>query len=67
MGGFVFDFDPSDECPTFFPGHQRLTLTARGVALIAELGHLLNILKDNIADKSKANGLAKAFVCLQAS
>src|ERR1700730_6933941 len=67
MGGFVFDVDPSDDYPAFFPGHQCLTLTARGVALIAKLGHLPNILKNDIADKSKADGLAKAFVCLQAA
>jgi hypothetical protein len=65
MGGCVFDVDRSDAA--FFPGHQRLTLTARGVALIAKLGHLPNVNKDDIADKSKADGKAKAIVCLQAS
>jgi hypothetical protein len=53
IGGFVFDVGPSEKFPAFFLGQQRPTLTARGVALIAELGYLPNILKDDIADKAK--------------
>lgn len=47
------------------PGSQRLTLSARGIALLARCGHLPNIKEDDISDKSKADGLAKFLACLQ--
>ena len=55
-----FGFLPSS-CP------NRLTLTARGIALLAECGHLPDIPEGVILDKSKANDLAKAMVLIQAS
>ena len=75
-GGFVFEietgaangaeqgnFEPflPPECP------QRLTLTARGMALLARCGYLPDVAKAEITDKSKANDLAKALVMIQAS
>ena len=48
------------------PSHKRLTLTATGILLLAKCGHLPDIEKEFIWDKSKADGLAKALVCLQA-
>lgn len=47
---------------------QRLTLTARGVALLAECGYLqeLEVKKEEIEDKNKANATAKLLSCLQA-
>jgi len=68
MGGFIFEVDVSsaDGGLLFIPGSQRLTLSARGVAFLAKCGHLPNIEEDDIADKSKADGLAKFLVCLQA-
>ncbi|KAF2190298.1 hypothetical protein K469DRAFT_438703, partial [Zopfia rhizophila CBS 207.26] len=72
-GGFAFEIDDtfdekgalqtpflSAECP------RRLTLTARGVALLAKCGLLPDIPEEEIRDKSKANTLAKALVVLQA-
>jgi hypothetical protein len=67
MGGFIVEPDVSaDGGPPFIPGSQRLTLTARGIAFLARCGHLPNIHKDDIVDKSKADGLAKSLVCIQA-
>ena len=75
-GGFVFEIGDTaagsleintkvpflpPECP------QRLTLTARGMALLARCGHLPDVAKAEITDKSKANDLAKALVMIQAS
>ena len=64
-GGFAFDVAGSEdflppECP------KRLTITARGMALLARCGHLPDISRADILDKSKANDLAKALVMIQA-
>ncbi|GJN66913.1 hypothetical protein PLICBS_000935 [Purpureocillium lilacinum] len=48
------------ECP-------RLTLTARGVMLLASSGFVPRVTKAEIEDKSKANDLAKATVIIQAT
>ena len=67
-GGFVYDVDPADGegfLPAGSPG--RVTLTARGMALLAQCGHLPDIPEAEITDKSKANDVAKALVLLQAS
>lgn len=45
----------------------RLTLTARGMMLLADSGHLPVVEKAEIEDKSKANDLAKAAVIVQAT
>ncbi|ESZ89496.1 hypothetical protein SBOR_10119 [Sclerotinia borealis F-4128] len=67
MGGFVFDFENSeDNTPPFIPNYQRLTLSARGVSLLAECGYLPDISKREIVDKSKADTMAKLLVILQA-
>ena len=68
MGGFTFGVDSfcTSEGVPFIPNCDRLALTARGVALLARCGHLPNIHKEDIVDKSKADGLAKALACLQA-
>ncbi|OTA61921.1 hypothetical protein K449DRAFT_444874 [Hypoxylon sp. EC38] len=66
-GGFAFELaslgrvilneaDPVTDRP------QRLTLTARGMAVLAKCGQLASIRKEDIEDKSKANNLAKATV-----
>ena len=73
-GGFAFDvtvYKPkfgdyrspflSEEAP------NRITLTARGVAFLAHCGLLPDVAEEEIADKSKANDLAKLLVILQAS
>ncbi|MCJ1373388.1 hypothetical protein MMC20_004616 [Loxospora ochrophaea] len=68
MGGFVFDIDNADfqlGAP-LFDGPSRLTLTARGVALLANCGLLPDIRKSDILDRSKIDALAKFLACLQA-
>jgi hypothetical protein len=66
MGGFYMEVSSANSGLPFVPGNQRLTISARGVALLAKCGHLPNIPEEDIVDKSKADGLAKFFVCLQA-
>lgn len=74
-GGFAFEIDNykadkiQDTANDFLPlaCPTRLTLTARGMALLAECGHLPDIPEEIILDKSKATGLAKALVLIQAS
>lgn len=61
-------FEIADDRAQYLPnGCKRLTLTARGVALLASCGHLPNISEAEIKDKSKANNVAKALVIIQAS
>lgn len=70
MGGFVFDFhhEGGDFGPSFVPmKYNRLALTPQGVILLARCGYLPDINPDDIKDKSKSDGLAKALVILQAS
>ena len=64
MGGFTFEVDHA--LAAFIPGYPQLTLTARGVALLAACGYAPNLSHEEIVDKSKANGLAKSLVCIQA-
>ena len=72
-GGFAFDVKSqhSTGAPQnargFLPADlpRRLTLTARGVALLARCGHLPDVSEEDIRDKSKANNLAKALVLFQ--
>lgn len=70
-GGFAFEFNHSDKycSSSFLPNGcpQRLTLTARGMAFLSACGHLPDVPKADIMDKSKANNLAKALVIIQAS
>ena len=59
MGGFVAQV-----------GHMhntlnRVTITTDGLLLLAYHGHFLDISKDSIRDKSKADSLAKCLVCVQ--
>jgi hypothetical protein len=72
MGGFVFEIDPTTTEP-FIPditdrkSPLRLTITARGVLLLAKSGHIPHISEELIIDKSKANALAKTLVIFQAT
>jgi hypothetical protein len=47
-------------------GNPRLSLTPEGLRLLSFLGRLPRIHESQIRDKSKADGLAKTIVCLQA-
>ena len=68
MGGFVFDIDKvsANGNPPYITGHTRLTLTARGVALLMDCGLLPEVRKEEIKDKSKTDRVAKFLSCLQA-
>ncbi|EUC41707.1 hypothetical protein COCMIDRAFT_40165 [Bipolaris oryzae ATCC 44560] len=67
MGGFAIELDNTDHRnPTLFNDMTRLTLTAKGVALLAKCGYVVEISLDEIKDKNKADGLAKLLVCIQA-
>lgn len=69
MGGLVFDntADPT-QCP-LPDGRNSVTITSRGIVLLAELAPELipDISLEAIRDKSKTNSLAKLICCLQAS
>jgi hypothetical protein len=67
MGGFAIDLDDEDDqYKHLFGDIKRLTLTAKGVALLSNCGHTPEISIDDIKDKNKADGLAKLLVCVQA-
>ena len=70
-GGFVFEIQDEGRQASqpFLPATcpRRLTLTARGMALLARCGYLPDISKAEITDKSKANDIAKGLVLIQAS
>ncbi|KAI1325449.1 hypothetical protein F5Y16DRAFT_264878 [Xylariaceae sp. FL0255] len=70
-GGFALELDnlrdathdqPQDEA-TALP---RLTVTARGIALMSRCGYLPHVDRNSIEDKSKANDMAKGVVLIQA-
>jgi hypothetical protein len=67
MGGFVIHLnqDDDDQLPRFVPRHTQLTLTPRGIRLLAECGLLPEIDEEEIMDRSKTDGLGKALACLQ--
>lgn len=67
MGGFAFDTNKA--VPNFLPnGRSRLTISIGGLKYIAKHSPSLipDLSEDEIRDKSKADGLAKSLVCLQA-
>lgn len=68
MGGFVFDLveDFPAERDTFTAKHSRLTVTPRGMALLARCGFLPKISKEDILDKSKSDNLSKVISVAQA-
>ena len=70
-GGFAFDVAEFKKVPEacFLPRNapDKLTITARGVAMLARCNLLPDIPLEDIEDKSKANHLAKSLVMLQAT
>lgn len=67
MGGLIFKTNESieNEKNAFVSDFPCLTLTARGVALLAKCHLLPDLKEEDLVDKSKADGLAKALACLQ--
>lgn len=59
MGGFIVDVSSIHDCLTY------VTIRPSGVGFLASRGHLLEIDKKTIKDKSKADLLAKTLACLQ--
>lgn len=67
MGGFAIDVRATDDSyASLFGNNDRLTLTAKGLALLASCEYFPDISVDDIRDKNKADGLAKLLVCMQA-
>jgi hypothetical protein len=68
MGGFAFEREsfPKDLSAEIFGQRQRLTVTPRGVSLLAQCGHLPFITGAEIRDKNKADTVAKFLVLVQA-
>jgi hypothetical protein len=67
MGGFVIEINNSTipDTDELFPNCSRLTLTSRGVLLLAKCGFLPDISQEEILDKSKTDRFAKGLACLQ--
>ena len=66
MGGFVIDTNDKENAD-FIENSPQLTLTARGLMLLVKEGHSVpEVSEKSIQDRSKADGLAKILVCLQA-
>ncbi len=67
MGGFVFPLNtPGSIRDCVLQVHcHHLTLTAQGVALLAECGLLPDISREDVVDKSKSDGLGKLLACVQ--
>ncbi|KAL8816164.1 MAG: hypothetical protein Q9223_004782 [Gallowayella weberi] len=68
MGGFVFDFDENflGSREAFTTKVSRLTLTPRGVAILAACGYLPKISTEDILDKNKSDNVSKLLSVLQA-
>jgi hypothetical protein len=67
VGGFAFDTAADNGGQDFIPGSPSLRFTSHAIVLLAELDKLPNVSIADIKDKSKADGLAKTLVCLQAT
>ena len=64
MGGFAIQTDDPDQ-PKYIPGSTQLSVTAHGIAILAEHGQLPDIPESSIKDKSKANNIAKFLAIVQ--
>lgn len=73
MGGFTLPLSSRGsiaselKTPIFRSECRRLTLTARGVALLADCNLLPDIERKFLKDKSKSDGLSKFIACIQAA
>lgn len=59
MGGFLVDVDKLHN------KLSRVTLTSRGVIALAKRNRFLDISPKTVSDKSKANIITKALICIQ--
>lgn len=59
MGGFVADVEDIHNVLT------RVTISVHGILYLAKHGHFCQVKRSHIADKSKADILAKGLVCIQ--
>ena len=68
MDGFAVDIDGPgvEETKRFTSKHKRVTLTPRGVKVLAQCGLLPDISRGDIKDKSKSDSLTKLISLLQA-
>jgi hypothetical protein len=60
MGGFAAEVDDLHYLLT------RVTINVDGILCLAKYGHFCRVKRSHIADKSKADILAKSLVCIQA-
>ena len=70
MGGFTLPLHnmSSDRATSIYKlDCERLTLTARGAALLADCNVLPSFKREYLYDKSKSDGLSKFIACVQAS
>ena len=69
MGGFVFDASSPAirEIIPYDESRPYLTITAKGLRLLGECGHLPDIDEEDIKDKSKSDGLTKLIAVIQAA
>ncbi|KAJ7895370.1 hypothetical protein B0H13DRAFT_2665111 [Mycena leptocephala] len=70
IGGYVIDFSTSTSSDQFLPdGIQRLTLTVDGLYFLLQHAPELipHVSEEDINDKSKADGLVKLLVAMQAA
>ena len=61
----MIDTDDSATHP-YIPGSPRLSVTAQGMSILAEHGHIPDISVEFINDKSKADNVAKTLAIVQA-
>ena len=67
MGGFVVDLDEvCQKDNTSFTNLPRVTLTPRGIALLARYGYLPKISREDILDKNKSDNASRLLSVLQA-
>lgn len=63
MGGFVVDVH--EMALSMGRTLSKVTITSHGTAYLAQQGHFLDISRETISDKSKANLIGKGLICIQ--
>jgi hypothetical protein len=65
MGGLVIDNPQIAKKFPNLPNSRCLTITPRGVEVLASRNHFLKVPDKRIHDRSKADVLAKGLICFQ--